>query len=290
MKTWRIRAHGCFETIAQEPAGSLDKPLRAVVARPPRRINRYIRLALIGVHRCINKLDQPLANDTPLYIASEQGSAAEAVDLMDDIVVRGRWPKPMSFVNVSSNMVGYYLAAGLGLNGRNMNVARTHDAFGAMLDLARLEQSMHEGSEDSMLLGSVVECVWPLSDHRLRCDVPVDIPMVESSYWLVVEPDTTGQPTAPKLTSGKAEDETTAREWLAAGERWLIDPHLPAECRSELTTGLDESRRLHAPLCHHGHQDAVVHALFTALQADPIPKLTVAASDPSGGYQLLGIE
>src|SRR5699024_3895923 len=139
MNSWCILAHGAYEAVARDPPQALDAALRACMGKPPRRINRYIRLALIGAHRCMARLDQPLASTTPLLMASEQGNVAEAVALMDEIVVHGRSPMPMPFINVSSTMVGYYLATSLGLSGRNVNVARDHGTFGALLELAALE-------------------------------------------------------------------------------------------------------------------------------------------------------
>src|SRR5699024_7281676 len=113
VNSWRILAHGAYEAVAREPPETLDATLRACMGRPPRRINRYIRLALIGVHHCMARLKRPLVPATPLFVASAQGNVAEAVALMDEIVIHGRSPMPMPFVNISSNMAGYYLAASL---------------------------------------------------------------------------------------------------------------------------------------------------------------------------------
>ncbi|MDN5869339.1 MAG: hypothetical protein L0H73_01250 [Nitrococcus sp.] len=287
MKTWRICAHGAFEAAAQEAPDSLAEPLRACLERPPRRINRYIRLALIGAQRCVARLDRPLPATTPLYLASEQGSAAEAVRLMDEIVLRGRSPMPMSFINVSSNMVGYYLAASLGLSGRNMNVARSQGAFGAMLELASLEAEPDSLPEPLMLLGAVAECVWPLAEHRKRCELPDATPLVEASYWLAV--DDKLDDSVARLAYARTRDEIEAQAWLAAGERWAIDPHLSGDQQQVLGADLERCREWRAPFCHRGHPDAVVHALIAALGADPVPRLHVVAGDPFRGYQLMGV-
>lgn len=291
MKTWHIRAHGAYEAIAREPPESLDAAVRASMGKPPRRINRYIRLALIGAHRCVANLQQPLPATTPLFMASEHGNVAEAVALMDEIVVRCRSPMPMPFINVSSNMVGYYLAASLGLNGRNMNVARDRGAFGAMLELAGLEAAAAP-TQAGMLLGTVAENVWPLAEHRRRCELPADTPLVEASYWLVVDDGDVGgcgDKHAPRLSYAKTTDQNEARAWLAAGERWAIDPHLPDEQLQALSTGLQTDRAWQAPLCHRGHADAIVHALFAALRTQPVSRLHVAVSEASGGYQLMAV-
>lgn len=287
MNSWRIRAHGCFEQTVQEPPDSLAEPLRACVANPPRRINRYIQLALIGAHRCVGGLGQSLPTATPMYIASEQANAAEVINLFDDIVWQRRSPKPMSFVNVSSNMVGFYLAASLGLNGRNINVARTCGAFGAMLELARLEPYVGAAPEGPVLLGTVAEATWPLADHRRRCELSADTPIAEASYWLAVDNEV--ESGGPRLTYGNTNDEAEARAWLADGERWVVDPHLPEAQGAALSADLDQRRKLDAALCHRGHLDAVAHAVFTALQAQPRPRVHVVAGDPSGGYQLMGV-
>lgn len=287
MNSWRVRAHGAFEATADEPPDSLRELLRACMPNPPRRINRYIRLALIGAHRCLGSLEDPLAPDTPVYMASEQGNAAEAISLLDEIVWHGRSPKPMSFINVSSNMVGYYLAASFGLHGRNINVARSHASFGAMLELASLEPYLQAPPQASILLGTVAECVWPLANHRRRCKLPADTPLVEASYWLLLGDKT--EENAPRLAWASTMDEAQARAWLADGEYWAVDPHLADDRCRALASKLDEQRLWSARLYHRGHQDAVVHALFTALQTQPTPRLHVVAGDPSGGYQLMGI-
>lgn len=288
MNTWRIRAHGMFEAVAQEPPCPLKPTLRICLPRPPRRINRYIQLALIGAHRCMAQLDASWPGDMPLYMASEQGSVAEAVALMDEIVIHGRSPMPMPFINVSSNMVGYYLAASLGLNGRNMNVARQHGAFGAMLELAGLESAVDSTAPATLLLGTVAECVWPLAEHRRRCHLPADMPLVEASYWLVVD-RIADDKAGPRLHYSRTHDLNEARAWLAAGERWVLAPQLPTDRQRQLAVSLDEKRTWHAPLCHVGHPDAVTHALFAALETDPVPGLHAVAGDPSGGYQLMGV-
>lgn len=287
MKTWRIRAHGCIEHTAPDSPPALDEPLRALVAKPPRRINRYIRLALIGAHRCAANLAGPLPASTPLYIASEQGSVADTVALLDEIIRHGRSPKPMSFINVSSNMVGFYLAATLGLSGRNTNVARNRGAFGAMLELASLDPDLDLQPETLLLLGAVAECVWPLAEHRLRCQLPADAPLVEASYWLAVDDEPDDH--APRLGYATTQDVAEARAWLAAGQHWAIDPQLPQAQRRALGAALAQRQAWPAPLCHRGHPDAIVHALFCALQSRPVPRLHAVAADPSCGFQLLGV-
>src|SRR5699024_7050960 len=134
-----------------------------------------------------------------------------------------------------------YLAASLGLSGRNMNVARDQGAFGAMLELATLEAAIAPPPQDRMLLGSVTECVWPLAEHRRRCELPPDMPLVEASYWLVVAgEDAAGRrdEPVPRLRYGKTMDADEAGAWLAAGERWALDPHLPQDQRQALSQGL----------------------------------------------------
>lgn len=292
MNGWRVLAHGAYEARAEAPAASLAATLRACMDKPPRRINRYIRLALIGAQRCLARLEQPLAPTTPLFMASEQGNVAETVALMDDIVVHGRSPMPMPFINVSSNMVGYYLAASLGLSGRNMNVARDQGAFGALLELATLEADIAPPPQGRMLLGSVIECVWPLAEHRQRCQLPPDTPLVEASYWLVVDQGngSAADNQTPCLWYAQTENDNEARDWLAAGECWALDPHLPEDRRQALRQGLHTDHEWRAPLCHRGHADAVMHALFAALHTQPRPRLHVVMGDTIGGHQLMAIE
>lgn len=291
MKSWRIRALGSFEAEAQEAAFPYKSELHALVAKPPRRINRYIRLALIGAHRCVAQT-APLSPATPLYMASEQGSVAETIRLMDDIVVHGHAPMPMPFINVSSNMVGFYLAASLGLTGRNINVARSRGSFGAILELADLDTDLDanrgavrdSASPMPLLLGTANECVWPLAEHRRRSGLPTDVPLVEGSYWLLVDSNSEGA--GRRLDYGTTDDAAKARAWLAAGEYQAVDPHLPDDQRRALAIDTTSRRQWHSDFFHRGHLQAVEHALFTALGSDPVPHLHVVAGDASSGYQL----
>lgn len=282
---WRIAAHGCFESVAGETATDLREPLKAVVANRPRRINRYTQLALIGAHRCVEELTSPLPSRTPLYLASEQGNVAEAVSLMDGIVRHGQVPKPMSFVNVSSNMAGFYLGASLGLSGRNMTVARQGGSFGAMLEMAALDPAR----DAPMLLGSVSECVWPLADHRQRHELAADAELVEGSYWLLAAAAGDGDDDGARLDYTTTRDPGIARDWLASGSYWACDPHLPVDARESLQAALEPDRAWRVPLAHRGHPDALAHCLFTALASQPIPELRLVAGDPAQGYQLISV-
>lgn len=283
MISWRIGAHGCHEAVAGETPDDLAEPLRMALGARPRRVNRYTRLALLGAHRCAGQLSEPLPARTPLYLASEQGDTAETVSLMDGILRDGQPPRPMSFVNVSSNMAGFHVAASLGLTGRNMTVARQRGSFGAMLELASLDP----GSGEAMLLGTVSECVWPLADHRQRCELDADALLAEGSYWLVASAATHAH--GPALEYATTRDAGAARDWLAAGDCWACDPHLPDQSRGWLASPLDPAHAWSAPLAHRGHPDAVAHLVFSALADPDTPRLRVVAGDAGWGYQLIGV-
>lgn len=283
MKRWHIRSHGHFEQPAADTPESLAGILGQVMAQPPRRTNRYIQLALIGAHRAVAKLNRPLAPQTPLYLASENGGIAETVSLMDGILFEGLPPKPMAFINLPSNMAGFYTGASLHLRGHNMTVSRHFGAFGAMLELAELDTQC----EHAMLLGLVCEAGWPLSEHRYRRGLPAGTPLLESSYWLVV--DAQVEHPAAILDYSITQDPLTAREWLAGGDYWAIDPQLPYSQRRELTADLPAASAWPHIDGHRGHPDAIISALFAGMNAQPQPRLRLAARNADHGFQLLGL-
>lgn len=283
MKRWHIRSHGHFEQPAADTRASLADILGQAMAHPPRRINRYTQLALIGAHRAVAKLSRPLAPQTPLYLASENGGIAETVSLMDGILFERLPPKPMAFVNLPSNMAGFYTGASLQLRGHNMTVSRHFGAFGAMLELAELDTQR----EHAMLLGLVCEAAWPLSEHRYRRGLPAGTPLLESSYWLVVGAH--AEQPAAALDYGTTRDLLTAREWLADGDYWAIDPQLPHSKRRALTADLPAVRAWPHIDDHRGHPDAIISALFAGLEAQPQPRLHLVARNAGHGFQLLGL-
>lgn len=197
------------------PAGDAPTPLRErlrqALPEPPRRVSRMIELALLGAHQCLHGR-RPEAH-CPLYLAVTHGCVADAVSLVTT-VSRGGLPMPVGFINLSSNMPGFYVASTLGIHGSNQSVATDDFSFEAALELASLGRE-HRAQA---LLGAVEECAWPLPEHRARLALPADRALAESSHWLFVDQHA-AQPLATVQWVRRYADAGAARDALAR-ERW----------------------------------------------------------------------
>lgn len=179
----RISAFSSRLWAADTSAQVLGPLLKQVCAKPPRRVNRFIQLALLGAHDCAAAAGSALAPQTGLYLATGQGNVADTARLMCDIQVQGEAPMPFTFINVSSNMAGFYVAQALGLEATNLTASQQDFSFEAALELACVD--LAEGG--SALLGAVEECVWPLQGHRRRLGLAAQAVLAEGSHWLLLD-------------------------------------------------------------------------------------------------------
>jgi hypothetical protein len=222
-------------------AGAAPEPLRErlrqALPEPPRRLNRLIELALIGSHRCLaGRRPEP---ECPLYLAVTHGCAADNVTLVTAVAARNQPPTPVGFINLSSNMPGFYVAATLGLHGSNQSVAADDFMqFEAALELASLG-----GARRQALVGAVEECVWPLAPHRERLQLPPERPLSECSHWLFVDQDAdealaTVQWVRRYGDADEARAELARERWPAAGRLALGGTLAGARAEWEQATGL----------------------------------------------------
>lgn len=173
-----IAAVSSLAQVAAETPAILREQVKALCPRAPRRINRLTELSLIGAQRCVQ--GRQLPPDTPIYMAFTSGCIADSVALVRD-VISGQPPMPVTFINVSSNMAGFYVASSLGLHSGNQVVSCNDFAWEATLELALLSPAR------GFLLGAVEECAWPLAEHRERMGLPPGAPMLETSHWLLAD-------------------------------------------------------------------------------------------------------
>lgn len=180
MKPLPIVAVSSFARPAPEQPDSLRELVKAVCPHVPRRINRLIELGLMGAHRCVT--GRPLPEDTAIYMAFTSGCIADSAALVQE-VARGQPPMPVTFINVSSNMAGFYIAASLGLHSGNQVVSSNDFAWESALELAMLGTDCGRG----LLLGAVEECAWPLAEHRERLGLAPGAAILETSQWLLAD-------------------------------------------------------------------------------------------------------
>jgi hypothetical protein len=196
-------------------AGAQAEPLRPrlkeLLADPPRRINRLIELTLLGANGCMrSRRPDP---HCPVYLAVTHGSVADNVALVGGVAARNAPPTPVSFINLSSNMAGFYVASTLGLHGSNQSVAAEDFSFEAALELATLGARRAQA-----LIGAVEECAWPLEAHRARLGLGPARALSESSHWLFVDQHC-AQPLATVQWVRRYAAAAQARAALAR-ERW----------------------------------------------------------------------
>ncbi len=212
MTPLKIAAAAALRLTASEPPEPLRARLHQAMANPPRRINRLIELALLGAHQCLNGVrPEPRC---PLYLALTHGCVADGVALVTHVITRELPPPPVNFINMSSNMAGFYVAAALGIQGSNQALAADDFSFEAALELASLGREHRPQG----LIGAVEECAWPLAEHRRRLDLPADRALSECSHWLFVD-QAAARPLATVQWVRRYDNEGVARAALAR-ERW----------------------------------------------------------------------
>lgn len=262
---------------AAAPAPLRDE-LRQVLAEPPRRVSRLIELALLGAHRCLRGA-RPEPH-CPLYLAVTHGCVADAVSLVTT-VSRGGLPMPVGFINLSSNMAGFYVASTLGIHGSNQSVAADDFAFEGALELASLGREQRAQA----LIGAVEECAWPLPEHRARLALPADRALMESSHWLFVDAEA-ARPLATVQWVRRYADAATALRALTH-ERWTAGAQLAlgGSARASGTawlaaTGLAPA--VDGEMAHSGHWTA--YRICRFVETRPAPALLHVSEGPSGCY------
>ena len=161
----------------------LDDQLSQVCREPPRRIDRFVQLGLIGSGRCV--AGQRLAPDCGLYLGSGFGPMSNNISTQQQLIRDHQLPKPFNFINTLGNSAGFYIARNLGLSGQNLFVSRQAASFTAALCLALTD--LAAGMSTQALVGLVNEVTLPLLEYRKRNGLPLDTIPAEASHWLLLE-------------------------------------------------------------------------------------------------------
>lgn len=151
----------------------------------PRRIDRFIKLALLGSARCT--AGQTLQPDCGIYIGSGLGPIGNNVVIQEQLIKDREIPKPFNFINTLGSAAGYQVASNLGLHGQNLFISRRGASLQAVLTAAIADLTF--GIVPQALVGTVEEATLPLPEHRLRQGLPDDMKMAEGSDWLLLEAD-----------------------------------------------------------------------------------------------------
>jgi hypothetical protein len=201
----RLRSNFSLNVPASEVALELKPLLLERTGRAgPRRVNRWIQLALLGARECVGEHELP--QDTAIYLTTRNGAIGDTLALLTGNA-QNQPPAPFRFINVSGNMAAYYLAADLAVSGANQVIVSHELPWFSLLELAQISDA------PCLLLGAVEELVWPLDIHKQRLKLPTDARIGESSHWALVDFQEQG---AQIQQMRRCNDDDMARQLLAA--------------------------------------------------------------------------
>ncbi len=177
-----------------------------------RRIDRFIQLALIGSHRCIKGFS--LADNTGLYVASSQGAKGNISRSLEQIYKEKQPLMPLNFINMVGNAASFYIAKILNIKGVNLFLTRNEFTFEEALELALLD--INTGVSDIALVGTIDECITPLSHHRAQLRIAADRLLGEGSHWMLIGNKTSslGKPIAEIASLGYFTNYQDVENWL----------------------------------------------------------------------------
>ncbi|HEV2111507.1 MAG TPA: beta-ketoacyl synthase N-terminal-like domain-containing protein, partial [Gammaproteobacteria bacterium] len=163
-----------------EPLPDLTPALKRVCRERPRRVDRFIELALLGSGQCVR--GRELKPGCGIYLGSGFGPMASNLAVQEQMLRDRELPKPFDFMNILGASAGFHVAKNLGLKGQNLFISRRGASLEAALTLAQADLML--GVVSQALVGVVEEATLPLAQHRQRQGVPADTPVAEGSHWL----------------------------------------------------------------------------------------------------------
>jgi len=212
MRGWQIYALGGHEQRADDAAPE-PLPLRALLPAAPRRIGRFIQLALIAALRC--RGERALPSDTAVYLCSARGDLETTLEILQDLFRKAQAPKPLQFVNTVSNAASFYVAQVLALQSRSHFTCSRYMAMESALQIAALD--LADGRVRSALVGSIDLATWPLAEHRRRVGLAPAAVVGDAAHclWLGV-PDASLPRLGELLAAEHFPDQAALLQWVAA--------------------------------------------------------------------------
>jgi hypothetical protein len=223
-----LTASSAHAFVATEPPFDTRAPLQAAWGSKPRRTNRLTDLALLGALQCAQG-QLAAGGNTGIYLGSGHGNVADTSVMLRQILVEDLAPMPLTFINVSSNMPGYYISQGLGLSGRNMAVTAREGSFDAAIVPALLD--LECGVIKQALIGAVETWATPLEAYRAQLGLDGSVMLAESSAWMMLSRDAGSAPLAQLRRAqhfSHLADAVAELEQLPAQTRYVVAGGLPA--------------------------------------------------------------
>jgi hypothetical protein len=218
--------------VATEPPLDIRALWQAAWGSPPRRTNRLTDLSLLGALPCAEGRLTSVTR-TGIYLGSGHGNVADISVILRQLLVEDLAPMPLTFINVSSNMAGYYLSRGLGLSGRNIAVTAGEGSFDAAIVPALLD--LECGAVEQALIGAVETGAHPLDAYRAQRGV--DGAMAESSAWMMLSREAGGAPLARVRCArhfSQLADALAELARLPEATRYLVAGALPESIKARL--------------------------------------------------------
>ncbi|MBP7738380.1 MAG: hypothetical protein KA369_20565 [Spirochaetes bacterium] len=154
-----------------------------------RRVNKFILLSLLGVHRCLHNRD--FDKSIAVFIATENGNLGDTENVLRQMYRENSFPKPFNFINTMSNTASFYVAQSLKSLGRSITVSSKNVSFERALELAMVDFDLGHVSE--ALVGGVDEAVISREHFVKKYDRSYhDVKLVEGSSWLYCTADAEG--------------------------------------------------------------------------------------------------
>ncbi len=154
-----------------------------------RRVNKFIMLSLMGVHRCVHgkQVDRNIA----VYLATENGNLGDTENVLRQMYDENSFPKPFNFINTMSNTASFYVAQSLKTLGRSITVSSKNVSFERALELAAVD--LERGNVSEALVGGVDEAVISRDHFAAKYDASYNgARLVEGSSWLYLTPEKSG--------------------------------------------------------------------------------------------------
>jgi len=146
-----------------------------------RRVNKFIILSLMGVHRCTHALHP--GESIAVYLCTENGNLGDTENVLHQLYHENSFPKPFNFINTMSNTASFYVAQSLKSRGRSITVSSKNVSFERGLELAWVDFEMKNITE--ALIGGVDEAVYSREHFAKKYDVQYhDLRLVDGSSWL----------------------------------------------------------------------------------------------------------
>ena len=177
-----IGAIGIHNTLPNSEQPDLERELKSLTGKVYRRTDHFIQLAIIGAQKAVNGYELP--DQTAIYITSGQGN----ISLFDRVCEQSRlWkllPRPVDFINLQSNSAGFYVAAHLGLNGKNLFLAHHH--FPVQMTMLAAQNDVQLGKQKAVLIGGVDEWIPKQELAGKLLGVDKTTVLGEGSNWMLI--------------------------------------------------------------------------------------------------------